>query len=63
MADGIKDPNVILKIGFVNDKVEERLEAYKAVYDVLILHDGTFEFVHELLDEIIAADPAESSEK
>lgn len=53
MAEGIKDPQVILKIGLVNDKVEQRLDAYKKVFDVLILHDGTFDFLLELLREIL----------
>jgi 5'-nucleotidase len=53
MAEGVKHPNVILKIGFVNDKVEERLEAYRKVFDVLILHDGSFQFVLDLLKEIL----------
>ena len=53
MAEGVKDAQVLLKIGFVNDKVEQRLEAYKKVFDVLILHDGSFEFLESLLKEIL----------
>jgi hypothetical protein len=53
MAVGVKEPQVLLKIGLVNDKVEQRIEAYKKVYDVLILHDGTFDFVYDLLSDIL----------
>ena len=29
MAEGVKNPNVILTIGFLNNKIEENLEKYK----------------------------------
>jgi len=44
MADGMKHPNVLLKIGFVNDKVEERLAAYKVRY----LFSLSFSFIFSL---------------
>lgn len=52
MAEGVKDTGVLLKIGFVNDKIEQRIDAYKQLYDVLILHDGTMDYVVRLLKEI-----------
>jgi hypothetical protein len=30
----------VLKIGFLNAKVDELLEAYKVAFDVVVLHDG-----------------------
>ncbi|PLX20319.1 hypothetical protein C0584_06265 [Candidatus Parcubacteria bacterium] len=42
----------ILKIGFLNEKVDERLDDYKGAYDVVILNDGKMDYVIELLDEL-----------
>jgi len=39
MADGL-DNVECLKIGFLNEKVEERMAAYKQVFHELVLHDG-----------------------
>ncbi len=39
----------LLKIAFLNDKTEENLEEYKKQFDVVILNDGSFEFVNEFL--------------
>jgi 5'-nucleotidase len=58
MAEGVKDPQTLLKIGFINDKVEDRIEAYKKVYDVLVLHDGSFEFLLNLLKDLLSSDSA-----
>lgn len=52
MADGLTH-EIVLKIGFLNEHVEKNLEAYKKVFDVLILNDGSFEFVNELLKETL----------
>lgn len=51
MVEGIHY-NEIIKIGFLNDKIEENLELYKKAYDVIILNDGTMEFATELIEEI-----------
>jgi len=51
MTEGIKYDN-ILKVGFLNDKIEDNLPAYKKAYDVIILNDGTMNFVKELIKEI-----------
>lgn len=53
MVVGLKHPNVVLKIGFINDKVEERMEAYKKVFDVLVLHDGSMGWPLQLIQDII----------
>ena len=39
----------VLKIGFLNDKVEERKSLYESVFDIVILNDPDFEDVIELL--------------
>jgi len=51
MIEGFPYDNLI-KIGFLNQDVDENLEKYKKVYDVLVLNDGDFSFVNELLEEI-----------
>lgn len=43
----------LLKIGFLNDRIEESLPAYRQVYDALILNDGDFSLPLEILQEII----------
>jgi len=47
MADGF-DYKTLLKIWFLNDKIEELLEDYKKAYDVVILNDGDFSFINIL---------------
>ena len=52
MIEGFPYDNLI-KIGFLNENVEENLESYKKSYDVVILGDGDFGFVNELIVEIV----------
>ncbi|CAM9219930.1 unnamed protein product [Laminaria digitata] len=42
----------VLTVGFLNDKVEERLDTYTSAYDVVILGDGNFDFVLQLLEDV-----------
>jgi 5'-nucleotidase len=51
MVEGIKY-NEIIKIGFLNNNIEENLEQYKKAYDVVILNDGSMNFVNKLLKQI-----------
>ena len=39
-----------LKFGFLDDKIEENLEFYKQVYDVVIKNEGSFDYVLNRLD-------------
>lgn len=50
MATGVKDPNVILKIGFLNTSVEDHLAAYMENYDVVLVDDQSMDFVNAILD-------------
>lgn len=52
MADGLNH-NIVIKIGFLNNKKEERLDRYKEVYDVVILDDGSMDYVNYLLKKIL----------
>ncbi|CAN0061368.1 unnamed protein product [Ectocarpus sp. 13 AM-2016] len=55
MAKGLSAEET-LTVGFLNDKVEERMDAYLKAYDVVILGDGSFDFVFELLEEVASKD-------
>ena len=51
MVAGIEGINVI-SVGFLNDAVEENLQEYKKKFDIIVLEDGSFEFVNDLLKEL-----------
>jgi cytosolic 5'-nucleotidase 3 len=54
MASG-SDHDVVLRVGFLNDSkaAPALLPLYRDAFDVVILHDGPFDFVRELLAEIL----------
>lgn len=47
------DYDNLIKIGFLNEKVEENLEKYKENFDIILLNDTNFGYVNELLRGII----------
>ncbi|XP_047427416.1 cytosolic 5'-nucleotidase 3-like [Mugil cephalus] len=49
MADGVQDMENILKIGYLNDKVEERKQSYLDAYDIVLLRDETLEVPNAVL--------------
>lgn len=49
MADGVQDMENILKIGFLNDKVEERKPSYLDSYDIVLVKDETLEVPNAIL--------------
>ncbi|CAN9505410.1 unnamed protein product [Ophioblennius macclurei] len=49
MADGVQDMENILKIGFLNDKVEDRKQSYLDSYDIVLIKDETLEVPNALL--------------
>jgi len=51
MITGFDCKNLI-KIGFLNEKIEENLEEFKKIYDVIILNDGSMEYINKFLKEI-----------
>lgn len=53
MTHGLQHMKTEVKIGFVNDKVTERIDQYSRLFDVLILNDGTFKFPIQLVQEVI----------
>lgn len=52
MANGFIQEDII-KFGFLNEKVDERLEDYKRAFDVIVLNDGKMDFVNEFISELI----------
>lgn len=52
MADGMEH-DTVLTIGFYNNPDDSKIEEYKRHYDVLILNDGTMEFVIDTLRKIL----------
>lgn len=52
MVEGFAYKNLI-KIGFLNNHIDEHLPAYKEIYDLIILNDGDFEYINNLIKQII----------
>jgi len=52
MIEGFDYDNLI-KIGFLNENVEENLPEFTKNFDVIILNDGEMDFVNNLLKEIV----------
>jgi len=53
MAEGMEH-DCIIKIGFLNEDKEELFEEYSNSYDIVILDDGTMEYVIELVESILS---------
>ncbi|TSN21179.1 Cytosolic 5'-nucleotidase 3A [Bagarius yarrelli] len=53
MADGVPNVENLLKIGFLNDRVEERLEKYLDSYDIVLVKDETLEVPNSILQKIL----------
>lgn len=49
MIEGFEYDN-LLKIGFLNENVEENLEVYQDMFDVVLLGDSDFSFVNQLFE-------------
>ena len=43
----------LIKIGFLNENIDNQMPFFKEKYDVIILNDGSMEYVNNLLKEII----------
>ena len=53
MIEGFPYENLI-KIGFLNQDVDERLEEFKKNYDVVIINDGSMDYVNEVVGDVIS---------
>ncbi|XP_061087095.1 7-methylguanosine phosphate-specific 5'-nucleotidase-like isoform X1 [Conger conger] len=52
MADGVQNVENVLKIGYLNDKVEERKESYLASYDIVLERDETMDLANAILRHV-----------
>jgi hypothetical protein len=52
MVAGFEYDNLI-KIGFLNDKIDQQRKQYTENFDIVIEGDGDLSFVNELLEELI----------
>lgn len=52
MVENLKCSNLI-KIGFLNDNVEDSLEKYKKSYDIVLLGDPSMDYVNQLINELV----------
>ncbi|XP_028931153.1 7-methylguanosine phosphate-specific 5'-nucleotidase isoform X1 [Ornithorhynchus anatinus] len=53
MADSVPGLSILLKIGFLNDKVEEQRERYLDAYDIVLEKDETLDVVIGILQHIL----------
>ncbi|XP_063107651.1 7-methylguanosine phosphate-specific 5'-nucleotidase isoform X2 [Cavia porcellus] len=53
MADGVPGVQDILKVGFLNDKVEQQRERYLEAYDAVLESDEMLDVVNGLLQHIL----------
>ncbi|KAG8572468.1 hypothetical protein GDO81_012053 [Engystomops pustulosus] len=53
MADGVPNVENVLKIGYLNDKVEELLEKYMDSYDIVLVKDETLDVANSILQKIL----------
>jgi len=52
MVKGFKYDNLIA-IGFLNEEIDENLEAYKKTFDIVITRDGDMNYVNDLFKKLI----------
>lgn len=53
MADGVANVEYILKIGYLNDRVEELLDAYMDSYDIVLVQDESLAVANSILHKIL----------
>ncbi|KAF7239131.1 7-methylguanosine phosphate-specific 5'-nucleotidase [Varanus komodoensis] len=53
MADGVANVENILRLGFLNDKVEEQRGKYTEAYDIVLEKDETLDVVNGILNFIL----------
>jgi 5'-nucleotidase len=53
MSDGMHEPNAIIKIGFLNDRIEERLATFMDTWDVVLCDDQSMDFLNLILKRIV----------
>lgn len=56
--DSADDDDRVIRVGFLNVHVEDALDEYLALYDVVLTHDASLEPVVMLLEQLAAQPPA-----
>lgn len=46
------DVNIIVKTGFLNEDIENKIELYKSKFDIVITNDGSMNYVNQFLNEL-----------
>ena len=54
MADGVENVENLLKIGFLNSHIEERLDQYLSHYDVVLIDDQTMDVPNRIIDKVLS---------
>lgn len=58
MADGVKDPEAVLKIGFLNDVSDQKLKKYMDLYDIVLVDDQSMDVPNKILGKILKKEDA-----
>jgi len=45
--------NEIIRIGFLNENIEQNLDSYKKNFDIIILNDNSMEYINNILKQIL----------
>ncbi|XP_060051813.1 cytosolic 5'-nucleotidase 3A isoform X1 [Erinaceus europaeus] len=53
MADGVSNVDNILKIGYLNDRVDELLDKYMDSYDIVLVKEESLELANSILQKIL----------
>ncbi|XP_032453943.1 7-methylguanosine phosphate-specific 5'-nucleotidase-like [Nasonia vitripennis] len=53
MADGVKNTETILRIGFLYDHAEESLPSFKDAFDIVLVDDQTMNVVLDILNSVL----------
>lgn len=54
MANGVANPSAILKVGFLNAKIEERLPQFMDAFDIVLVDDQTMDVPMAVIQKIVA---------
>ena len=52
MCNGLENPGAVLKIGFLNFKIVERLETYLDLFDIVLIDDQTMDVPISIINKL-----------
>ncbi|XP_059816181.1 cytosolic 5'-nucleotidase 3-like, partial [Hypanus sabinus] len=61
MSEGVQSLENILRIGFLNNQVDQFLEKYMASFDIVLVNDETLEVVNAILNHVLQPAPPSHS--